>query len=174
MAVMHRRSTTMGFKTTSDLLQSRIRTASEKRGFAVTRLLTHWVEIVGEATAKMAVPVKIGYGRDGIGATLTVLTKGAYGPMLQSQLPQLRDRVNACYGYNAISSIRITQTAPTGFAEGQVAFTPKPKKSRQIDPQVKADAQQAAEGVKSKDLRQALETLGANILSRPKSLDRGT
>jgi hypothetical protein len=31
-------------------------------------------------------------------------------------------RVNACYGYITIARIRITQTAATGFAEGQMAF----------------------------------------------------
>ena len=47
--------------------------------------------------------------------------------MVQMQLPKLRERVNACYGYNAISRILLTQTAPTGFAEGQAEFAPAPK-----------------------------------------------
>ena len=33
------------------------RAAAESRGFAVTRLLTHWPEIVGEAVARIAGPV---------------------------------------------------------------------------------------------------------------------
>ena len=36
---------TRGFERTSGLVQGQIRKASEKRGFAETRLLTHWVEI---------------------------------------------------------------------------------------------------------------------------------
>jgi hypothetical protein len=40
---------------------------------------------------------------------LVILTTGAQAQMLEMQLPQLREKVNACYGYNAISRIRITQ-----------------------------------------------------------------
>ena len=102
-------STTRGFAQASGLLQSRIRGASEARGFAVTRLLTHWAEIVGEDTARIAQPVKVGYGRDGLGATLTLLTTGAQAPMLSMQCEAIRERVNACYGYRAIAKVRITQ-----------------------------------------------------------------
>jgi hypothetical protein len=55
-------------------MQKRIRGATETRGFAQSRVLTHWAEIVGEATAKIAHPVDVGYTRGGMGATLTVLT----------------------------------------------------------------------------------------------------
>ena len=118
-----RRTTTKGFKRTDSLLSQQIRKASETRGFAQSRLLTHWTEIAGEATAAISRPVEVSYGRkEGIGATLTLLTTGANAPMLEMQKEQLRARVNAVYGYNAIARVRITQTAATGFAEGQVAF----------------------------------------------------
>ncbi|WP_282024026.1 DUF721 domain-containing protein [Limimaricola cinnabarinus] len=162
-----RHSSTRGFAQASGLLQSRIRGASEARGFAVTRLLTHWAEIVGEDTARIAQPVKVGYGRDGLGATLTLLTTGAQAPMLSMQAEAIRERVNACYGYRAISKVRITQTAPTGFAEGQAAFAPAPKPApAQPDPQVRAQAAKTAEGVGDTELRLALEALAANVLSK--------
>ncbi len=112
-----------GFEPASGLLRDRIREAGETRGFAVSRLLTHWAEVVGEDIAAVARPIKMGYGRDGFGATLSLLTTGSAAPILQMQLPKIRDRVNACYGYNAISRVTITQTAPSGFAEGQADFT---------------------------------------------------
>ncbi|MGR3625617.1 MAG: DUF721 domain-containing protein [Limimaricola sp.] len=162
-----RHSSTRGFAQASGLLQSRIRGASEARGFAVTRLLTHWAEIVGEDTARIAQPVKVGYGRDGLGATLTLLTTGAQAPMLSMQAETIRERVNACYGYRAISKVRITQTAPTGLAEGQAAFAPAPKPApARPDPQVKAQAAKTAEGVGDTELRLALEALAANVLSK--------
>ena len=43
-----RRSSTKGFKQTSSLLTSRIRDASESRGFSQSRILTHWEEIAGK------------------------------------------------------------------------------------------------------------------------------
>jgi hypothetical protein len=157
-----------GFERASGLLQSHVRRVGESRGFAVSRLLTHWAEIVGEETARGARPVKVSYGRDGFGATLTVLTTGAQAPMLQADLPRIRDKVNACYGYAAISRIRITQTAPTGFAEGRVAFEPAPAhKPAKPDADATRHARAAARDIADRNLRTALESLGQNVLSRP-------
>lgn len=156
-----------GFERTASLLNGQIRSAGEKRGFTVTRLLTHWAEIVGEDTANAARPVKVHYGHQGLGATLTVLTSGAMAPILEMQKEKIREKVNACYGYAAISRIRLTQTAPTGFAEGQAQFTPAPKaKPRAPDVQTQGKARDLADGVHDDGLRAALENLGCNVLLR--------
>jgi hypothetical protein len=158
-----------GFERTSGLLSERIRKAGESRGFAVARLLTHWAEIVGEDTARVARPVKVGYAQGGLGATLTVLTTGAQAPMLEMQKDKIRERVNACYGYAAIARVRITQTAPSGFAEGQVGFDPAPPpRPSAPDPAVVETARQTAAPVRDVGLRAALEALGQNVLSRSK------
>ena len=159
-----------GFERASSLVTDRIRTAGEKRGFAVARLLTHWAEIAGDATARVARPVRIGYGRDGMGATLTLLTTGAAAPMVQMQLPQLRDRVNACYGYSAISRIHLTQTAASGFAEAQAAFAPPPDAPEVApDPDLAETARALSAPVGDAGLRAALEALAGNVLSRPRT-----
>ena len=49
-----------GFEPAAGLVQDRIRKAGESRGFAVSRLLTHWAEIVGADTAACTRPVKMG------------------------------------------------------------------------------------------------------------------
>ncbi|MEM9784885.1 MAG: DUF721 domain-containing protein [Pseudomonadota bacterium] len=164
-------STTRGFSRAATLLQPRIRKASEERGFAVTRLLTHWAEVVGDATAQIATPVNVSYGRGGMGATLTLLTTGPQAPMLEMQKDQIREKVNACYGYRAISRVRITQTAPTGFAEGRVAFQPAPKPEPKPDPEVQSRARALSNSVESDDLRAALAALGANVLTKQKCKD---
>ncbi len=165
-----RKSTTRGFKRTAQLVQGRIRHASETRGFAQTRLLTHWPEIVGADIAAIARPVNVSYGRQGFGATLTVLTTGAQAPMLEMQKEQLREKVNAVYGYNAISRIRVTQTAPTGFAEGQASFDHRPKQAEPVAPDAKVQARAAdlTAPVGDTCLRSALEALGRNVLSKTK------
>ncbi len=155
-----------GFERASALAAGRIRTASESRGFAVSRLLTHWAEIVGPDIAHVARPVEISYGR-GFGATLTVLTTGAQAPMLEMQKERIRERVNTCYGYAAVQKVRITQTAATGFAEGHAVFDHAPKSHPKMAP-VSAEARKAAAGVHDGGLREALENLGANILSTAK------
>lgn len=169
MTQQRRHSTTKGFSRAVSLMQTRIRKASEGRGFAQTRLLTHWAEIVGPDTAKIATPVNISYTKGGMGATLVILTTGAQAPMLEMQKEQIREKVNACYGYRAISRIRITQTAPTGFAEGRVAFEPAPKATKKVDPAVQDSAKMIAGSCESDELRQAIEKLATNVLSKNKS-----
>ncbi|MCP5086771.1 MAG: DUF721 domain-containing protein [Rhodobacteraceae bacterium] len=152
-----------GFVQTGGILGAQIRQATEKRGFAETRLLTHWTETVGEAVAKIAQPIKVNYSRQGLGATLTVVCSGANAPMLQMQLPKIIERVNACYGYSAISRIHITQTAPTGFAEPASDFEAKPNEPT-ISPQAKQQIETSVEDVSDDSLRKALADLGENIL----------
>ena len=154
-------------RTVGALVDRTIRAAGETRGFAETRLLTRWAEVAGGDVAAICRPVKVGYPRNGLGAVLTLLTTGPQAPMLQMRLPALRERVNACYGYNAIGRIDITQTAPTGFEGGRaLAGTALPASPRPPDPAVAARARADAEGVTDDGLRAALERLGSNIISR--------
>lgn len=155
-----------GFQRTGGLLAKRIREAGESRGFAETRLLTQWAGVVGEQIATIAQPVKVGYGRKGLGATLTLLVTGANAPMVQMQLPRIRERVNAAYGYAAISRIHITQTAPTGFAETQAPFRPAPATLSETDA---ARVAQTVSPVQDATLKSALEQLGRNVFTKAKS-----
>lgn len=156
-----------GFEPAAGLVRAPVRKAGESRGFAVARLLTHWPEVVGDEIAAQTRPVKVGYGKGGLGATLTLLTIGPAAPLVQMQLEQIRERVNACYGYNAISRILLTQTAATGFAEGQASFAPAPKPAPPApDPVAARRAEAAVSAVSDPDLRAALALLGQNVLSR--------
>lgn len=159
-----------GFEGAGKLVAPQIRKVGETRGFAVSRLLTHWAEIAGAEIAAQCRPVRISYGKGGMGATLTLLTTGAAGPMLQMRLPALREKVNACYGYNAIARITLTQTAPMGFSEGQAQFAPQraPQK-HSLPPELRARAQDVAQGVGDDSLRAALERLAGNVLSKAQS-----
>lgn len=154
-----------GFAHTGGMLSNQMRKAAEKRGFAQTKLLTQWPEIVGQTIADIARPIKISFSREGIGATLTILASGARAPELQMMLPELKEKVNACYGYNAISRIRITQTAETGFAETGSAFDHK-KPAKQLSPERIDALQSHVAAIGDNGLRAALEKLGKNVLTR--------
>jgi len=157
-----------GFARAGKLVQGQIRQVGESRGFSVSKLLTHWDEIMGEDIAAMALPVDVKYGREGFGATLTLLTTGAQAPLLEMQKPRILEKANACYGYRAISRILITQTAPTGFSEGQVAFRPKQQAKPEPDPETRRAARTLTEPVQDDGLKEALERLGQNVLSKSK------
>lgn len=157
-----------GFRRAATLVSRDVKDAAERRGFAVSKVLTHWADIVGPEAASIARPVDISYGRGGFGATLTLLTTGAHAPMLEMQKEQLRERVNGCYGYSAVSRIRITQTARDGFEEGRVSFERAPKMSHPLptDPALLARAEASTKPVSDDGLRAALTALGQNILKR--------
>lgn len=158
---------TRGFEPAVGLMRDRIRTVGEARGFAASRILTHWAEVVGEDTARQCRPVNVSYKKGGFGATLTLLTTGPAAPILQMQLPAIRDRVNAVYGYNAIARISLTQTAPQGFAEGQAQFGPAPTPHPKAPPpQIVREASALSQGVGDEGLRRALEALACNVLAR--------
>ena len=166
----HRRR---GFEPAFSLMSGQLRAAGEARGFAVARLVTHWAEVVGEDLARVTRPVKVSYGREGgLGATLTLLVQGAHAPLIEMQKEKLRQKVNAVYGYNAISRIHLTQTAASGFAEGQAQFTAAPKAPPPPDPALVAQAAETASAVGDPGLRAALERLAQNVLSRRKA-ERG-
>ncbi|TNC71842.1 DUF721 domain-containing protein [Rubellimicrobium roseum] len=145
-------------------MRQKIRELGEARGFAATRLLTHWPEIVGESLAAIAKPLEVRHPRGKKaaeeGATLTILALGAAALRLEMEKERLRERVNACYGYNAIARIRIKQAGPEAFAKAPAPIPPPPAP-------VPPDAvEPLAKDVKDTELRLALAALAANVLSR--------
>ena len=161
-----------GFEAAASLVAKPIRTVGETRGFAVARLLTHWAEVVGPEIAAHSRPVKISHGKS-FGATLTVLVPGARAPLIEMQLPLIRDKVNACYGFNAVSRIVLTQTAPVGFAEGQAQFAAAPaRKPAAPDAACQARADQMAAAFPDSALAAAIRQLALNTLSRRDASDR--
>jgi hypothetical protein len=154
-----------GFESAGRLLSQTLKSPAEKRGFGDARLLTHWPDIVGADLAAIARPVKITYGK-GFGGTLVLLTTGAQAPLVEMQKNRIIDRVNATYGYRAVARLHITQTAPTGFAEGRAAFTPAaPPPPPAPDPEKLARTDATLAGIESPELRQALTRLARNVLT---------
>jgi hypothetical protein len=158
-----------GFEPAGGLLRDPIRKAGETRGFAVTKLLTHWPEIAGPDLAPLCRPVKVSYAqKGGFGATLTVLASGAAAPLVQMQLDRLREKVNAIYGYAAIARIRVTQTAAQGFAEAQTPFEPPNVTAPSPEAVARARSVVASltDGVGDEGLKSALDRLATNVLMR--------
>lgn len=155
-----------GFEAASRLVHTRIQRAGEKRGFASARILTHWDEIAGPDLAPVTRPVKVGYAREGLGATLTLLVAPAFAPIVEMSRERLRARVNAAYGFNAIGRIVLTQTAAAGFAEAQAAFAPARPATPAAEPAAPAAAASEIAGVQDARLRGALERLARHVAAR--------
>lgn len=161
-----------GFEAAGGLLRDPIRKAGESRGFAVTRLLTHWPEVAGPELAPLCRPVKVSYAQKGLGATLTLLTSGAAAPLVQMQAERLKERVNAIYGHAAISHIRVTQTSARGtfnaLAEAQRPFEASniARPSTASLARARGVVDSLTAGVADSGLKAALDRLATQVLLR--------
>jgi hypothetical protein len=155
-----------GFKKASVLLKRNIQRASESRGFAQSRVLTHWGEIVGEDISSVSIPTKVSYRTDGLGATLTVLTSGSNGPILEMQKEFIRNKINAVYGYNAVHKIKITQSSPLALIGKHKGSTKVGSEKQKSNTEISPSLVKAVNEIDDKNLRQALEELAINVFTK--------
>ena len=155
-----------GFKKASVLLKKNIQKASESRGFAQSRVLTHWSEIVGEEISSVSIPTKVSYKTDGLGATLTILTSGSSGPILEMQKEFIRTKINAVYGYNAVQKIKITQSSPLALIRKNENSKSIISKKNKPKVEISKSLEKAVNEIDDKNLRQALEELAINVFTK--------
>ena len=155
-----------GFKKASVLLKKNIQKVSESRGFAQSRVLTHWSEIVGEEISSVSIPTKVSYKTDGLGATLTILTSGSSGPILEMQKEFIRTKINAVYGYNAVQKIKITQSSPIALIGKNENSESMVSKNKKINVEISPKIEKTVNEIDDKNLRQALEELAINVFTK--------
>ena len=155
-----------GFKKASILLKRNIQIASESRGFSQSRVLTHWSEIVGEEISSVSIPTKVSYKSDGLGATLTILTSGASGPILEMQKQFIKDKINAVYGYNAVHKIKITQSSPIAVIGKNENSESLVSKNKKVNVEISPKIEKTVNEIDDKNLRRALEELAINVFTK--------
>ena len=151
-----------GFVRAGGLIERQMQTAAARRGFAQARLRALWPEIAGPEFAAICAPVKLARARGPAGGLLTVAVAGAHAPQLQMLVPLLRERVNAALGPGTVGRIQLTQAAH-GFAEAPAAWARVRRAEVELG-EVAGTLSSIGDG----DLRDALETLARNVLSRAK------
>jgi hypothetical protein len=130
---------------------------SERRGFAVADLAAAWQEVIGPRYADCTYPEKIDWPRAGdtdAGGVLKVCVEGPRAVLLQHELGQVMQRVNAFLGYAAIGRIRIVQ--------GSIPRR-KPQRRALPPPADEARVAGAVSAVGDDALREALARLGRGI-----------
>ncbi len=155
-----------GFKKASVLLKRSIQKVSESRGFSQSRVLTHWSEIVGEEISSVSIPTKVSYKSDGLGATLTILTSGASGPILEMQKQFIKDKINAVYGYNAVHKIKITQSSPIAVIGKNENSESLVSKNKKVNVEISPKIEKTVNEIDDKNLRRALEELAINVFTK--------
>jgi hypothetical protein len=132
---------------------------SARRQFAAADLAAAWPEVVGPRYAECTYPERIDWprGSDEPGAILRVRADGPRAVLLQHELGQLAERVNAFLGYAAIGRIRLVQ----GPVPRRAAKAAKP-----ADREVDENRLDAVVGIVGDDaLREALARLGRGIFA---------
>ena len=147
-------------KPLSVLLGSAINEAFQKQGFASRELVTRWVEIAGADIAAHSQPLKIQWPRPVEGqpaepATLVLRVEGPMALDIQHSADAILQRVNAFFGWKAISRIALRQAPLSRPAQ--------PRRAAPLDPRDVAAIESQLGNVEDGDLRGALARLGASI-----------
>lgn len=102
----------MGARQISELMPEVGRTAFRRFGFVQSSVVTRWPEIVGPAHARVCMPEAIrfppGERNQGI---LQLVVLPAHAPLISHVVPEIIERVNRFFGYNAVAKVKLRQGA---------------------------------------------------------------
>ena len=94
----------------SDLVPDIGRAAFRRFGFVQSSIVSRWDEIVGPRYADVSAPEMIRFpaGQKANG-TLELVVEGAHSVMIQHVLPEIIERVNRFFGYEAVAKVKMRQ-----------------------------------------------------------------
>ena len=162
----HPKTRTNKMKRLSTMIDPMIAPSAKARGFAIGRIVSHWHDIVGDISSWCR-PDAVSFPRDSrTGGTLRLQITSGRGPQAQAISDVIIDRVNANFGYRAISRISLVQTLSTPVQPASPKPRPKLNQNQHniwaLDDKLK--------DVKSPELRAALRRLGSPV-DRPVDTD---
>lgn len=143
----------------SDLMPEVGRTAFRRFGFVQSSVVSRWPEIVGARHARVCSPESIrfppGEKSDGI---LQLVVVPAHSPMIQHVIPEIMDRVNRFFGYQAVAKVKIRQ----GEVKPPVATQPRPSAPPSLKP-VPFELGESLRDIGDPELRAVLELLARSM-----------
>ncbi len=155
-----------GAKAVGSFLPALTTKAFQKYGFSTVALITDWRTIIGGELARFTAPERLKWRRlaeagendaadppaTRSGATLVLRVDGAKALEVQYQARQIIERINAYFGYAAVSELRLIQAPPP------------PATAPPSHPKVAATPlTQEVAGIAHPGLRDALARLGGEI-----------
>lgn len=146
-----------GARPIADLMPEVGRTAFRRFGFVQSSVVTRWPEIVGERHARHCAPEAIRFppGEKSEGILQLVVTP-AHATMIQHVTPEIIERVNRFFGYNAVARVKLRQ--------GEVKAPPAEK--RTSPPSLRPIPMELGESLRDvgdPELRAVLESLARNL-----------
>ena len=153
-----------GFLQAGGLIGQQMRTAQARRGFAQARLQSLWPDIVGADLAALCAPLKLTPTRGPAGGLLKLAVSGPHAPQIQMMVPTISDRINAALGPGTVGRIQLVQAAlpvvQRGNGHGGAATRTRPAGP------IPEPMQENLSSIGDLELRDALQTLAENVLSR--------
>lgn len=158
-------------KTLGSFLPGLTAQAFKKFGFSTAHLVVDWPTIAGKDLAQISAPERLKWpprpapgaaeaepepGRGRRGATLVLRVEGARALDIQYKRQQILERINAYFGYAAVSDLRLVQ-APLAVPAGQVG---------RRRPAARRTEVAEVEGIADGALREALTRLGSHLHAR--------
>jgi hypothetical protein len=137
------------------------RTAFRRFGFVQSSVVTRWVEIVGPRHARVCSPEAIrfppGEKNDGI---LQLVVVPAHAPIIQHVIPEIIERVNRFFGYNAVAKVKLRQ------GEVKPPPAPEPAKAPPSLKPVPIELGESLRDIGDPELRTVLESLARSLGSK--------
>ena len=142
----------------STMIEPMVAPSANERGFAISRLISHWHDIVGD-TAAWCRPADIHFPRGSRNnGTLKLQIASGRGPQAQAMSAQIIDQVNAAFGYQAVGRITLWQNLPPSTPK-----TPPKKPATISDAPDIWTLDEKLKHIKSPELRAALRRLGGPV-----------
>lgn len=150
-----------------DLMPDVGRSAFRRFGFIQSSIVTRWPEIVGAQRAQICAPESIRFapGEKSEGV-LQLVVVPAHAPLIAHVLPDIVERVNRFFGYNAVAKVKIRQ--------GEVK-PPPASPERTAPPSLKPVPLELGESLRDigdPELRAVLESLARSMGARNNQEDQ--
>src|SRR3569833_2921637 len=139
----------------SELVPDIGRAAVRRFGLVQCAVVSRWAEIVGTRYAGVSAPESIRFpvGQRS-GGTLNLVVRGAHAPMMQHIAPEIVERVNRFFGYDAVARVQ--------FRQGDVP-APAPRKAPPSLKPVPVELGASLRTIAGPELKAVLEALAAGV-----------
>jgi len=137
------------------------RIAFRRFGFVQSSVVTRWPEIVGPRHARVCSPESIRFPPGGKSeGILQLVVVPAHAPIIQHVIPEIIERVNRFFGYNAVARVKLRQ--------GEVKAPPasEPKAAPPSLRPVPLELGESLRDIGDSELRTVLESLARSMSAR--------